>query len=147
MSKRTGFDVRTLYKPTGLDSNNQVVVTKLTDNVSLVVPGLGVHDKESLAATLGWKAEKKKTGAGNRAYEDARYQLEETDQQVRLREILVPKPVMPVGVLYEQGGEEFWAVDTLRETQAEVKRKRPSKRIKRESGTAIYKLTNKRLYF
>ena len=147
MSKRTSFDVRTLYRRTGLESNVQVVTTKLTDNVSLTVPGLGVHDQESLAAILGWKAEDKRTGVGNRAYEDARQQLENTDQQVRLKEILYPKPVMPVGVLFEEGGEEFWAVDTLKETQAETKRKRRTKRIKPETGTTIYKLTTKRVYF
>jgi len=147
MSKRTSFDPRTVYKRTGLQGNVQVVTTKLTDNLSLTVPGLGVHDQESLAAILGWKAEDKRTGTGNRAYEEARFQLEETDQQVRLGEIMAPKPVMPVGMLYEQGGEEFWAVDNLRETKAEAKAKRKPRQFKPEDGTTIYKLTNKRLYF
>ena len=129
----------------GRDGNYQIVTTDLTPQLNLSVPGLGIMDKESLAATLGWKAEDKLTGKGNRAYEDARRQLEDTDQSVRIKEIMAPVPVAPVGAFFSERGEEFFIMNE----QEHFKKLSKAKKKKTDAGTGsvLYKLTTKRLQF
>jgi hypothetical protein len=106
-----------IVKKKGIDGYAQVVSTKLTDDLSLTVPGLGVHDGESLAAYLGWKAEYKMadaygiTGAGIKAYEEAKEQLDRNDQRARMYDILNPKPVRPVGFFGLEDDEEVFVFD------------------------------------
>lgn len=122
-----------IVKKQGLDGNAQIVSTQLTHNMSLTIPNLGEYDAESLALILGEKAEKHITGLGVGAYEGAKEQLE-TDQQARIREIMNPKPVRPVGWFGEHEGEEL-AIFSNKKLNID------------KPGSTVFKLRQKKSYF
>lgn len=132
MSRRTPYAEIHVPKR-GIEGNNQLVKVSAGGNHDLIVLGLGVHDAESMAAIAGWKAEKKRTGLGVPAYEEARRQLESEDQQKTLHRILHPKRVHPVGQFFIQDGEEYAAFDATTIND-------------KEGGSLIFRLSKRKIY-